>query len=89
MIHKISQLINILGDQCHMENVTEIWGQKGWKVRVEILNPHVKENPVNPAAEQRLQYGKGMSLLDTPPFSPTPYSSLSSGFLVHHLRKTR
>lgn len=58
-------------------------------MRVEILNPDLKENLMNPTAEQRLQYDKGMRLLDTPPFSPTPYSSLSFGFLVHHLRKTR
>ena len=37
---------------------------------------------MNPTAEQRLQYGKGMSLRAMPPFSPTPYSSLSFGFLV-------
>ena len=32
-------------------------------------------------AKQRLQYGEGISLRAMP-----PYSALSSGFLVHHLR---
>ena len=48
------------------------WEQERWETRVEILNQVVKGNPMNATAEQRLQYGEGRSLWDTPPSHALP-----------------
>ena len=55
-------------------------------IRHGIWNQVVKENPRKATTEQRLHYGEGMSLWDTPPSHPLPTAPFPSGFMVHHLR---
>lgn len=84
--HQIGQLFNTLaGDQCY---VRKQWsgnrkmGDKGWNPK---SSGKGKSHECNNWAETSVRWGE--EPVEHTSVSPTPNSSLSSGFLVHHVKK--